>query len=134
MSTWGSSSNQHFFLDMLIPIRWDALKLGKDGALQVGVLRKPLVEGHHLAIGRQSKGRQERVVPDFGRKGLALCKAPPERLEASRFPYKTHAGIVTASTLTAFGFVASRRKPCCVNRQNAHPSLDTPSNQFLAAT
>jgi len=62
-----------------------ALKLRKDGARDVCVSGKPFVEGDQLVTSRSSKGSQERVVPNFGRKGLALCVAPPVRLDAGRF-------------------------------------------------
>jgi hypothetical protein len=93
MSTRRTSLKAPVTSDESTSVKQTALILRKDGALQVGVLRKSFVEGHQLAIGRPSKSGQECIVPDFGRKGPALCVAPPDRLEAGWFPGENDARI-----------------------------------------
>ena len=123
-----------------------AFVLRKDRALQAGVLRKPSVEGDQVVVGRPGEGGQEGIVPDVGREGTMLGVASPEWHKAIRLGGERDARVVedhvvqrhavasvTASAPSAFGFVASRRNPCCVRRQNEHPSLDDASNQSLAA-
>ena len=119
-----------------------ALRLREDGASQLLELGKPFVEGDQLVTAGSSEGGKERIVPDLRRKSPALGVAPPDRVDvrgllregnariADSASYSRHASAIgTASAPNAFGFVARRRNPCCVSRQNVHPSFNRPSNQ-----
>ena len=132
----GSSHYQ----DVSMSNKWIASRSRKDCEIQICVLGKAFVECDQFEAGRPSKRGQECVVPNLGRKGLVLCVATPERVEAVRFPGETDAriaeivsyncqasGIVAAASSTTFGLVTSRGKPCCVIRQKraciARPAL-----------
>src|SRR5262249_3909584 len=60
------------------PSGWVALKLRKDGALHMGVLRKSSVEGDQLVIGRPSERGPKCFIPDLGRKKHLRLRGVPQ--------------------------------------------------------
>ena len=84
MSAWRPSVNSNVAPDESMSIKRIASRLRKDGELHICVLGKAFVECDQLAVGRPSKGGQESVVPDFGRKGPELFVCNPARAARRR--------------------------------------------------